>query len=100
MERGIRVLAKQPAAAGEILSRGALAFVETLHRQFEPRRAELLERRAKRQAEFDAGALPGFLPETESVRAGAWKVADTPPDLQQRWVEITGPVERKMMITP
>ena len=98
MERGIRVLAKPPAAAGEILSRGALAFVETLHRQFEPRRAELLERRAKRQAEFDAGALPGFLPETESVRTGAWKVADTPPDLKQRWVEITGPVERKMMI--
>jgi malate synthase len=98
MERGIRVLAKPPAAAGEVLSRGALAFVESLHRQFEPRRAELLERRAKRQAGFDAGALPGFLPETESVRTGAWKVADTPPDLRQRWVEITGPVERKMMI--
>ena len=98
MERGIQVLSKPPAAAGEILSRGALAFVEMLHRQFEPRRAELLERRAKRQAEFDAGALPGSLPETETVRTGAWKVADTPPDLQQRWVEITGPVERKMMI--
>ena len=98
MERGIQVLSKPPAAAGEVLSRGALAFVEMLHRQFEPRRAELLERRAKRQAEFDAGALPGSLPETETVRTGAWKVADTPPDLQQRWVEITGPVERKMMI--
>src|SRR5438876_1711714 len=56
MERRIRILAKPPAAAGEILSRGALSFLEALHRQFEPRRAELLERRAKRQAEFDAGA--------------------------------------------
>jgi malate synthase len=98
MTEGLRVLAPPPPSAGEILSRGALAFVETLHRQFGPRRLELLERRAKRQAEFDAGALPGFLAETESVRTGAWKVADTPPDLRQRWVEITGPVERKMMI--
>jgi malate synthase len=97
-ERGIRILARPPAASGEVLSRGALAFVESLHRQFEPRRQELLERRARRQAEFDAGALPGFLPETDPLRTGAWKVAEAPPDLRQRWVEITGPVERKMMI--
>ena len=98
MTEGIRVLAPPPPSAGEILSRGALAFLETLHRQFQPRRSELLERRARRQAEFDAGALPTFLAETESFRTGAWKVAEPPPDLRQRWVEITGPVERKMMI--
>ncbi len=98
MAKGIEVLAKPPSSAEEILSTEALAFVEKLHRQFQPTRQSLLKRRAERQAEFDAGALPKFLPETESVRTGAWKVADTPSDLQQRWVEITGPSERKMMI--
>jgi malate synthase len=98
MGKGIRVLAKPPAGAEAVLSGEALAFVERLAREFEPRRRELLEGRAKRQAEFDAGALPAFLPETESVRAAAWKVAPTPADLERRWVEITGPAERKMMI--
>src|SRR4029077_13471123 len=55
-------------------------------------------RRATRQLAFDAGTMPDFLPETRSVRESDWKVASTPPDLQKRWVEITGPVERKMMI--
>src|SRR5450759_2944089 len=98
MEKGIRFLSKPPAGAEGILSPEALTFVEKLHRQFEPARQALLLRRAERQKEFDAGALPKFLPETESVRKGAWRVADTPADLQQRWVEITGPTERKMMI--
>jgi malate synthase len=98
MGKGIEVLRKPPAGAEAILSGEALGFVESLHRQFQPRRRELLERRAKRQAEFDAGSLPDFLPETESVRRGTWTVADTPADLKQRWVEITGPTERKMMI--
>src|SRR6202162_3321012 len=98
MEKGIRILSKPPAGAEAILSPEALAFVEKLHRQFEPARQALLLRRAERQKEFDAGALPKFLTETESVRTGSWMVVDTPGDLQQRWVEITGPVERKMMI--
>jgi malate synthase len=98
MTDGIRVLAPPPSGAEAILSPEALAFIEKLHRQFEPTRQALLKRRAERQKEFDAGTLPAFLPETETVRTGAWKVADTPPDLQQRWVEITGPSERKMMI--
>jgi malate synthase len=98
MTDGLRVLAPPPKGAESILSKEALAFVESLHRQFEPTRQALLKARAERQAEFDAGALPKFRPETDSVRRGAWKVADTPADLQQRWVEITGPVERKMMI--
>ncbi len=81
-----------------VLRPAALDFVAKLHRTFNPTRERLLRRRAERQAELDDGALPGLLPETEAVRTGEWKVAPTPPDLQDRRVEITGPVERKMMI--
>ena len=98
MADGIRVLEKPPAGAEGILSPEALAFVEKIHRQFEPTRRELLARRAARQKEFDAGALPAFLAETDAVRRGDWRVAPAPADLEKRWVEITGPVERKMMI--
>src|SRR5215471_8037628 len=96
--KGIEVLSKPPEHGQAILSGEALAFLGELHRRFEPARQKLLERRKERQAEFDRGVLPDFLPETESVRAADWKVAPTPADLQQRWVEITGPVDRKMMI--
>ncbi|MBA3438608.1 MAG: malate synthase A [Pyrinomonadaceae bacterium] len=82
----------------EILTPEATAFVEQLHRQFNPTREALLGRRAERQAEIDKGALPDFLSETAQVRSAEWKVAPTPADLQKRWVEITGPVDRKMMI--
>jgi malate synthase len=98
MEKGIRIEGRVPPEGEPILSAPALSFVEKLHRQFQPVRQGLLAARSKRQAEFDAGALPAFLPETESVRRGQWKVAPTPADLERRWVEITGPVERKMMI--
>ena len=98
MEKGIRVDGRVPPQGEAILSAPALAFVEKLHRQFQPVRRDLLARRAARQAEFDRGALPEFLPDTEGVRRGSWKVAPTPGDLERRWVEITGPVERKMMI--
>jgi len=81
-----------------ILTPEALSFVEKLHRMFNPRREELLRQRARRQAELQSGRLFTFLPETEKVRRGDWRVAPTPEDLQKRWVEITGPVERKMMI--
>ncbi|HEY5678135.1 MAG TPA: malate synthase A [Myxococcales bacterium] len=91
----IEVTAK---ASEQILSRPALAFVEELHRNFESRRQELLKKRDERYRKLAAGASFEFLPETASVRAGDWKVADTPADLQKRHVEITGPVERKMMI--
>jgi len=93
-----RILSPPPAGADEVLSGEAQEFLSRLHREFEPTRRALLERRAARQREFDAGALPDFLPETANARAGEWKVAATPPDLEKRWVEITGPVERKMMI--
>src|SRR5665213_692338 len=59
---------------------------------------EVLALRAERQAEFDAGERPDFLPETEDVRAGDWMVGPIPGDLRDRRVEITGPVDRKMII--
>ncbi|MGH3009143.1 MAG: malate synthase A [Gaiellaceae bacterium] len=81
-----------------VLTREALDLVVRLQRELNPRRRELLERRQERQAELDAGALPGFLAETKDVRDSEWRVAEAPPDLRDRRCEITGPVERKMMI--
>jgi len=81
-----------------VLTPEALAFVAGLHRRFNARRVELLRAREERQARIDAGELPAFLAETEHVRADDWKVGPTPPDLEDRRVEITGPVEAKMMI--
>ena len=97
MPTGIAVEKSAPGA-DVILTPEALALVEKLHRQFNPTREDLLRRRAQRQAELNRGKNFAFLPETENVRRGEWKVASTPDDLQKRWVEITGPVERKMMI--
>jgi malate synthase len=82
----------------EILTAEAMAFLEGLSKQFEQRRLELLERRRVRQQEIDRGKLPDFLPETANVRQAEWKVAPIPKDLLDRRVEITGPVERKMVI--
>ena len=84
--------------ADEILSPDAAALLEDLHRRFEPRRRALLERRVERQAAFDAGELPDFPAETKDVREAAWRVPAAPSDLTDRRVEITGPVDRKMMI--
>src|SRR3954465_8723609 len=82
----------------EILTPEALEFIVKLHRRFEPRRQELLAKRVARQKEFDAGTLPDFLPETQTIRQGDWKVAPQPADLLDRRVEITGPTDRKMVI--
>src|SRR5437660_1137908 len=81
-----------------VLTPEALAFLSGLEEEFGPTRRDLLARRVERQAQFDAGLLPDFLPETAEIRGGDWQVAAAPPDLQDRRVEITGPVERKMMI--
>jgi malate synthase len=86
------------ATSAEILTPEALAFVGELHRRFEPRRLDLLAARAERQARLDAGELPDFLPETRDIREDDWRVATVPGDLQDRRVEITGPVDRKMVI--
>ena len=81
-----------------VLTPAALAFVARLQRQFGARRAELLARRAEVQRGLDAGGTLDFLSETAAVRDGDWRVAPAPADLNDRRVEITGPVDRKMMI--
>ncbi|HEU4529262.1 MAG TPA: malate synthase A [Actinomycetota bacterium] len=95
---GIQVLAPVIGRASEILTDDALAFVAALHRAFDPERRRLLAARAARQAELDAGGRLAFLGRTAEVRRSEWRVAPTPPDLRDRRVEITGPVDRKMMI--
>ncbi len=82
----------------EILSPEALTFLVELHRKFNSRRLELLQLRQVRQLRIDGGEMPDFLPETKHVRESDWIVAPLPADLQDRRVEITGPVERKMVI--
>lgn len=81
-----------------ILTTEAVAFLERLHHQFADRRHALLAERVARQTRIDAGELPDFLSETEDIRSSDWTVAPAPADLLDRRVEITGPVERKMMI--
>ncbi|VVE24328.1 malate synthase A [Pandoraea terrigena] len=81
-----------------ILTPEALAFIAKLHRAFEPRRQALLAARTARAARLDAGEIPDFLPETQAIRDGDWRIAPLPAALQCRRVEITGPVERKMII--
>jgi len=95
---GVEVHTPTVDRAYEILSAEAVAFVAALHRKFNPTREALLGKRAERQAAFDAGRLPDFLPETRTIREGSWRVAPVPPDLRDRRVEITGPVDRKMVI--
>jgi malate synthase len=82
----------------DVLTPEALAFVERLQRELGGERRELLAARAERQARLDAGERPDFLAETREVREGDWRVRPAPTDLRDRRVEITGPVERKMMI--
>ena len=94
----VEITAALSADFAEILTSEALDFVSRLHREFEPRRQELLKRRTEIQTAIDGGTMPDFLPETAHIREGDWQVAPIPADLQNRRVEITGPVERKMMI--
>jgi malate synthase len=95
---GLEVLAKPPAGCEDVLSEEALAFIGGLVAEFGGRRAALLRRRAERQQAFDAGALPDFLADTAEVRAGDWRCAPVPRELEDRRVEITGPTDRKMII--
>ena len=84
--------------ADRVLTPQAVEFVADLHRRFNARRLELLAARARRQARFDAGERPDFLPETSTSAPASWTVPEAPKPLADRRVEITGPVERKMMI--
>jgi malate synthase len=96
---GVAVRGRMGPRYGEILGRDALAFLAELHRRFDGKRRELLAARAERQKRFDAGELPEFPPDTRHIRDDdSWRVASIPADLQDRRVEITGPVDRKMII--
>jgi len=95
---GIAVTASNGSRQDEILSPAALAFLADLQREFNGTRKRLLKLREERQKRLDAGELPDFLADTRHVREGDWRVAPIPADLMDRRVEITGPVDRKMII--
>src|SRR5262245_8886938 len=95
---GVEIRGPVTEAQREILTNEAIELLAKLARQFEGQRQELLEKRVERQKEISAGRLPDFLPETKDIRDQEWTVAQIPADLQDRRVEITGPVERKMII--
>ena len=95
---GVEVHAPKAPGAEEVVTGPALAFLADLTRRFAPRLDELMARRAARRQRLAAGERLEFLPETREVREAAWRVAPTPPDLQKRIVEITGPVDPKMVI--
>ncbi len=95
---GVSLNGPELAETAEVLTADALAFIVQLQRKFNARRLELLARRETRQAALDAGQLPDFLPETQAIREGDWKVGSIPADLQRRHVEITGPTDAKMVI--
>ena len=95
---GIQLPAGQPKAYDAILTPEAVGFVAHLARRFEDRRRALMRARDERQARLNDGEAFGFLEETRSVRESGWTVAPVPADMQDRRVEITGPVERKMVI--
>jgi malate synthase len=95
---GIAINGRITPEYAEILSPDAVAFAAGLQRKFGARRAELLALRTTRQQQFDVGKLPDFLSETRSIREGKWTCASILADIQDRRVEITGPVDRKMII--
>src|SRR5690348_3532197 len=95
---GIEVLGPVSQEFEEILTPQALRFVAKLARRFESTRQSLLRNRVQRQDEINAGRMPDFLAETRELRQSDWKIAPVPRDLEDRRVEITGPVDRKMVI--
>jgi len=96
--KGLEIKAPLLPGFEEILTPEALEFVVKLQRNFNKRRLELLAARVEKQKQIDAGKLPDFLPETKTIRESDWVAAPIPADLQDRRVEITGPVDRKMII--
>ena len=98
LPKGVEILGPVKPGYEKILTPEALAFVAKLVRKHGPVREKLLALRKQRQAAIDKGKLPGFLPETKKVRSGKWQIKGIPADLQDRRVEITGPVDRKMII--
>lgn len=97
--KDVQVLGRLNDTHRKILTKEACAFLATLHRTFDSTRKQLLQRRVIRQAEIDKGVLPDFLPETKHIRENdTWKGADPAPGLVDRRVEITGPIDRKMVV--
>src|ERR1700686_1147337 len=94
----IQITAPVSDAHKSVLTPDAVAFLKKLSSTFEERRQQCLAQRREKQARIDKGELPDFLPETASVRKAEWSVASIPKDLMDRRVEITGPVDRKMII--
>src|SRR6516165_1471056 len=97
-EEEVQITRPWSGAQSEILTEEAVRFLARLARNFEDSRQELLRKRRVRQQEIDAGTMPDFLSDTASIRAANWAVAPIPHDLLDRRVEITGPVDRKMII--
>jgi len=98
LQKNVEILGPVAARHRRILTPEALDFFTELQREFNPRRLELLAMRVERQRQIDRGEMPDFFPETKAIREGNWNVDPVPADLQRRWVEITGPVDRKMVI--
>src|SRR5437762_11409339 len=98
LPQGVEITGAIATGYEEILTPDALSFIAKLHRAFEPRRRECLQRRQDRQEAFDRGESLDFLTETKHIREGDWSCAPIPKDLEDRRVEITGPVDRKMVI--
>jgi len=98
MTNNIKIIPTLSTEEQEILNPKTLELIELLHTNFNPRRLELLAQRKHRQDEIDDGKKPDFLKDTKSIRDSDWEVAPLPSDLQDRRVEITGPVDRKMVI--
>src|SRR5439155_13226130 len=97
-ESGVELRAPEIPGADALLTPAALAFVALLQRRFGDRRKTLIAARRQLQEKLDGGWNPDFLAETAEIRRGRWTVAPIPDDLQDRRVEITGPVDRKMVI--
>src|SRR5437763_826798 len=93
LPQGIQLLGPVTESQQEILSSEALEFFAKLQREFGARRQELLQKRVLRHQAIHRGEMPDFFPETASVRNGTWRVEPVPADLQNRRVEITGPVD-------
>jgi malate synthase len=98
---GVEILGPVSADAKSILTNEAITFLASLHRTFNTTRKQLLKRRQLRQQQIDAGVMLDFLPETKYIRDDdTWRAAIPAPGLEDRRVEITGPVDRKMVLFP
>lgn len=99
LNQGVSILGKVTDAQKKILTPEATGFIALLHRTFNPRRQELLQRRVIRQQELDKGGILDFLPETKHIRDNkTWRGAPPAPGLVDRRIEITGPTDRKMVV--